>query len=333
MKTSQTSHKKTFINKYKPKQLADFNYDTDFISVFNSLIKINDLNILLVGLPSSGKTTLLYALIRHYFNLKDEDYISENNILFINNLKEQGITYFRNEMKLFCQSKSSIFGKKKLIIIDDLDMISEQNQQVFRNYIDKYKNNIYFISVCTNIQKVIESIQSRIHVLKIPQYTQSYLQSNIIDKIMKAENIHLSKECRDFVFKSADNSIRQIINNLEKIYIYIDNENHEPQITIEECKNLCSNISFHHFENYINKIREKKLAESISIIYNIHDYGYSVIDILDLFFAFIKSTELLDDDLKYKIIPIICKYISIFHIIHENIIELALFTNEIYSIL
>ena len=68
--------------------------------------------------------------------------------MFINNLKEQGIQYFRNEMKTFCQSHSSIHGKKKLVIIDDIDTINEQSQQVFRNYIDKYKHNIHFISVC-----------------------------------------------------------------------------------------------------------------------------------------------------------------------------------------
>lgn len=352
----------TFINKYKPIQIEDFHYNPEFIAVFNALHKIDDLNILLVGSISSGKTTLLYSIIRRYFSLKNDDYISENNILFINNLKEQGVNYFRNEMKLFCQSKSSIFGKKKLIIIDDLDMISEQNQQVFRNYIDKYKNNINFISVCTNIQKVIESIQSRIHVLKIPKYDNDYLRTHIMEKILLKENIKLSEECREYVFKSAGNSIRQLINNLEKIFIYWDNSSNiedvstksyqfyqnmnsqsdiklildnknisdDCEITLIECQRLCSNISFQLFETYILELKQNKLQTAISIMYGIHDYGYSVIDILDLFFLFIKSTEILDDEIKYCIIPIICKYITVFHIVHEDIIELALFTNEIF---
>ena len=70
-------------------------------------------------------------------------------------MKEQGIQYFRNDMKTFCQSRSSIYGKKKIVIIDDIDTINEQSQQVFRNYIDKYSNNIQFISVCSNVQKVV----------------------------------------------------------------------------------------------------------------------------------------------------------------------------------
>ena len=44
-------------------------------------------------------------------------------------------------------------------------------------------------------------------------------------------------------------------------------------------------------------------------------------------------THLLTEDEKYKIIPYICKYITIFHNIHEDEIELALFTNNLITIL
>ena len=37
--------------------------------------------------------------------------------MLINNLKEQGIQYYRTEVKTFCQTPSSISGKKKFIII------------------------------------------------------------------------------------------------------------------------------------------------------------------------------------------------------------------------
>jgi len=166
--------KTTFINKYKPYSIDDFNFDEKLKLVLRTLIEIDNLNILFIGNQSSGKTTLLYALIREYYGFKKEDNIPETNIMFINNLKEQGINFYRNDMKSFCQSHCTIFGKKKMVIIDDIDNINEQSQQVFRNYIDKYSNNVNFISVCTNIQKVIESIQSRLNIIKIkpPDRTQ-----------------------------------------------------------------------------------------------------------------------------------------------------------------
>jgi hypothetical protein len=71
------------------------------------------------------------------------------------------------------------------------------------------------------------------------------------------------------------------------------------------------------------------LKDSIGILYEIYDKGYSVMDILDNYFLFVKTTPLLNEMEKYKIIPIICKYITIFHNIHEDEIELALFTNNL----
>jgi DNA polymerase III delta prime subunit len=245
--------------------------------------------------------------------------------------------------------------------VDDMDTINEQSQQVFRNYIDKYKNNINFIAVCSNIQKIIESIQSRVHILHIPPLTEPKIK-DIMENIIQCENIRIDEESKTYLLSISNNSIRNVINNLEKIYI-LGND-----INIQLCKKLCSNISFQQFEEFISafnlyseatnqerdiphsermpgieinliddqhpaQIRDSsiELQNAIKILYKIHDFGYSVIDILDYFFTFVKITKLLSEEQKYKIIPIICKYITIFHNIHEDSIELALFTNDIRS--
>ena len=108
----------TFISKYKPYNIDDFSpTNNKMITVVKTLHQIDDLNILFIGDSSSGKTTLLYAIIRDYYGLSATDSIPENNIMFINNLKEQGINFYRNEMKSFCQSHSNMFGKKKIVAI------------------------------------------------------------------------------------------------------------------------------------------------------------------------------------------------------------------------
>ena len=56
-------------------------------------------------------------------------------------------------------------------------------------------------------------------------------------------------------------------------------------------------------------------------------------DILDTYFLFIKSTNILSEEKKYKIIKLLCKYIIIFYNVHEDEIELALFTNNLINIL
>lgn len=316
----------TFIAKYKPYFIDDFTFTPNIIQTVKILIKTDNLNTLFIGNPSSGKTSLLFAIIREYYNLDKNSPFPENNILFINNLKEQGIQYFRTEMKTFCQSHTAIYGKKKLVIIDDIDNINEQCQQVFRNYIDKYKKNIHFISVCTNIQKVIESIQSRTHIIKLSNSTNEQV-SDIMSRIIRNENIEITEDARKYVVSMSQSSIRNMINYIEKSYIY------RKPVDLETCKNICSNISFQRFEQYIENVKNNNLNAAITILYDIHDYGYSVIDILDFLFTYVKQTDIIDENVKYQIIPYICKYITVFNDIHEHEIELALFTNNIIEIM
>jgi len=332
----------TFISKYKPYLLADFCIDENFTQVLRTLIELDHLNLLLVGSPSSGKTSLLYSLIREYYGLAKDAPLPENNLLFVNNIKEQGIQYFRNEMKTFCQSSSAIYGKKKLVIIDDIDTVNEQSQQVFRNYIDKFKHNIHFISVCTNIQKVIESYQSRVHIIQIPPTTDTQVR-RVMETIIASEQLQMSDEAKDHLLVVSTGSIRVLINYLEKIVILYSGDKGDStnsistksistnSISLVQCKTICSNISFHQFETYIECLKRGDLSAAIHTLYSIYDYGYSVIDILDFFFIFLKSTTLLSESTKYTIIPYICKYITVFHNIHEDNIELALFTNNLIA--
>jgi DNA polymerase III delta prime subunit len=337
--TTTTTHE-LFINKYRPYTIDGFCADDKLKTVLKTLLAIEDLNILLIGDTCSGKTTILNAIIREYYQRYDspENFVMENNndILYINNLKEQGIGFYRNEMKTFSQSHSTVYGKKKMIIIDDIDTINEQSQHVFRNYIDKYKHNVHFISVCTNIQKVIESIQSRLHIIHIKPPSKAQVKK-LLQKIMKDERLYLSAECQDFILKYSNNSIRTLINYMEKIYIITGgNKTISPAssvISLETCINICADIKIYIFENYITLIKNGELSEAIKSIYSIHDYGFSVIDILELFFIFVKGTEFLKEDEKYEIIKLLCKYITIFYSVHENVIELALFTYDIKKIL
>jgi DNA polymerase III delta prime subunit len=313
-----------FLKKYQPLFYKNFAIDKEYIELLNTLIKMNNLNILLIGNPGSGKTSLLYATIREYYGLKN---IPQNNILYINNLKEQGIQYYRSEVKTFCQTPSGIYGKKKFIVLDDIDSINDQSQQVFRNCIDKYSHNVHFLSSCSNTQKVINSIQSRSTIIKIKPISNFYLKK-IFNHIQNKEKISIGKNVQKFIINVCNSSIRLLINYMEVFKIL------NTHITEDIVKEICTNISFYEFEKFTNEwYINKNLIKSIKIIKQIYKKGYSVMDILDSYFTFIKITNILDENIKYKIIKLILKYIALFHTLHENEIELVFFTNELIQLL
>jgi DNA polymerase III delta prime subunit len=314
-----------FIHKYQPLFLDDFENDNEVIKILRTMIKMDNLNILLIGDIASGKTSILNALIREYYKgYTAKEY--EENVLHINSLKEQGINYYRTDVKTFCQTCSNIKDKKKIVILDDIDIINEQSQQVFRNCIDKFSHNVHFIASCTNIQKVIESLQSRFIIIKIKPLKRENL-IGIITKIKQNEQIEIDKDAEEFIINVSNNTVKILINYMEKFKLLGVN------ITYKLAVNLCSNISFITFEEYTSLLKNNKLKEAITLIYEIYDKGYSVMDILDNYFIFIKNTNIITEDQKYNIIPFICKYITIFHNIHEDEIELSLFTNNLLTLL
>jgi DNA polymerase III delta prime subunit len=310
-----------FLNKYQPLYFKDFESDTVLFDMLNTLITMDNLNILFISDVGAGKTTFLNAVIKEYY----KNISAQDNILHINSLKEQGINYYRNEVKTFCQTCSSVKNKKKIVVLDDIDIINEQSQQVFRNCIDKYSHNVHFIASCSNPQKVIESLQSRFIIIKIKPLQKSQL-SKIMQKIIDNENISIDDESKQFILNVCNNNAKILINYMEKIKLL--NED----ITIRNAINVCTNISYLLFEEYTLCIKNGELNPAIKILYNLYDKGYSVIDILDNYFLFIKITNCISETEKYDIIPLICKYITVFNNIHEDEIELALFSNNMYNL-
>jgi len=306
------------IYKYKPTSFENFEIKPEIIEILKTLISINNLNILFIGDSGTGKSSLINVLIKEYYG----DIKYHDNVLEINSLKEQGIQYYRTDVKTFCQSRCSIQNKKKIVILDDIDNINEQSQQVFRNCIDKYSNNVHFISSCSNIQKVIDSLQSRQIIIKLKHLTENNFLKILTD-IKIAENIVINKSAEKFIITVCNGSVRILLNYLEKFKIL-----NQP-ITLDLANKICTNISFSIFDDYTKHCINNNICESINLFYELYDKGYSVMDIYDNYFLYVKTSALLTETQKYELIKLLCKYITIFHNIHEDEIELTLFSNNL----
>lgn len=320
---------------YRPFFLRDFYFDDLIRDSIQGMIAADKLHLLIQGEPNTGKTSLLYAILREYYQWAANDPIPENQVLFVNNLKEQGITFFRQEIKSFCQMCSSLPHRKKIVVIDDLDIINAQCQQILCNYMDKYENHIHFLFACCNVQKVIEGLQSRtfgvileppktVHMVSL--YTKIIEQENLQSR-MKENERH---EIRDFLIRNANGNLRELINCLGKIMVFIGQD--QP-INLDMCKCLFLTRIYQSFTEYLQYLRQGKLHQAIQVMNSILTNGYSIIDIFDYFFKFLKTEvdpDLLNETETYKTIQILCSFIHIVHTTHEDNMELVLFTNRLY---
>lgn len=314
------------VNKYTPIIIDDFKLHPQLTQTIDTLIEAGYLNMLLVGGMGAGKSSMVHAIIRQYYGDHYNTFNFKQNVMHINNLHEQGISYYRSEVKVFCQTSSMVPLKKKIVIIDDIDLIPEQSQQAFRNCIDKYGHMVCFLSTCSNNQKVIESIQSRMAIIKLPPITPTIMRS-VFDTIVTTEHIEVTNEARRFILSLCNSTIKTLINYIEKCKLM------NCKITYDIAQTICSDIDIKTFETFTTMVQNGNLNSAIHILYSIYDDGYSVMDILYNYFAFVKITQLLTETQKYQVVPFLCKYITVFHEVHESDIELPLFTNNMVNIL
>lgn len=312
---------KTFINKYRVTTFKEIKQNDTIVKLYDKMIQNNKLAVLITGNTSSGKTTHINVIINEYFkkyNIQDID----NYILRINSLNEYGVQYSRNRLKTFCQTKSFI---KKIIVIDDLDLINEQNQQIIRGNLNNYKDNVHFICSCTNTKKINETLQSRLLCLSINSMSIDDLKS-LYDKVIKQESIDIRPDLQDIVLKQSNYCCKTMLNILELFKLY-NNE-----INLVDCLELCNSIPFSYFDKYIELCKEKNYIDSISYLKELINKGYSVIDILNKLIIYLKYDTNIKLNKKYEIIKLISKYICIFYNIHEDYDELNLLTKNIINI-
>ena len=305
--------------KYKPKNLDEFYLNNNKKKLIKFFLLNNDVKFLIVGNNCCGKTTFSNILINEYFEFNNE--IKKNNLLYISSLKDNGINYFRNEIKIFCQS-NNLSLKKKLIIIDDLENINDQCQYILLGLINKYKNKLNVIITVNNYQKILDGFLSHLNIINIEYPDYNYLY-NFTKNIINNENIKINNDLIEKIIINSNKSIKNILNILEKFIIYdleINDNN------IENFLYFISNNIFKLFTNYCVDNNKKAAIEIMQTIYN---SGYSLIDIYELYSNYIKNTSHFNNNIKFIIIEILTNFIINYHDVNENIIQIYFFVNQI----
>ena len=315
----------SLILKYKPKELDDFDisdYTRDLINIY---LRNNKLLFLIHGGMGYGKSSLINVILNKYYK-NDNESINRNTI-YINLLKEQGINYYRNDLKSYCQINNlSNLKEKKTIILDDLDLLNEQCQQIFNTFINNYEN-INFIISCNDKQKIKSTIINKLELIKINNISDEFIK-NRINYILENENLKLDDNCKELIIRASNKSIPNMINIIHKLDLIMCDD----VIDYKLLENVSCNIMINDMSKYIELCKGENLKSSIDHILNMSNNGFSVIDILEEFFLYIKFHSDLEDKYKYDIIKEICRFINIFHNIHEDSIELIFLTNNIRNI-
>ena len=149
--------------------------------------------------PGTGKGSLVYALIKE---LKCQSII-------INSSDERNIDTVRNKIKQFAITKS-FNGRKKLIVLDEVDGMAEIPQNALRPIMELYTSNVFFILTCNNKNKIIGPIQSRCIPLNF-SYPERKDIHVFMENIVKEENMDYTEDALNLMIEKFYPSIRNMV--------------------------------------------------------------------------------------------------------------------------
>ena len=294
-----------FLTKYKPTNIDEFQLNNNMKMFIEKIIIPDGASFIVIGPSGSGKSVLIDYIIKQHFAC----YNKKNDVLVINSLSETGISFYKSELKSFCQSKS--FGKqgKKIVLIEDVETLNDTIYDVVSNYIDEYKDSVMFIQTTSCIEKIKHKISC--FTINIDSLSKQSIQDKYME-IKKREKLQIHDSCDSIILSLCNNSIKRLLNILEKISIL------NIEITQDNVFAVCSNINYRYFEKFTSSILENNLSDALVQITTFSNDGYSTSDILYYYYYYIKELSSLTLERKLSTIKVISKYISIVNNANEG---------------
>jgi len=143
-----------FTEKYRPKNLDDLILPARVMNKFkDGLVQ----NMLFAGSPGTGKTSTAKALVNQF----------ELPYLYINASTDTSVEVIRTRIIDFCSTISIMDkpGMFKVVILDEVDGVSDQFFKALRATMETFASNSRFIATCNYINKIPDPILSRFEVI------------------------------------------------------------------------------------------------------------------------------------------------------------------------
>ena len=198
-----------FTEKYRPKNLEELILPDAVMNKFkDGLVQ----NMLFAGSPGTGKTSCAKAVVNQF----------ELPYLYINASTDTSVDVIRTRIIDFCSTVSIMDkpGTFKVVILDEVDGVSDQFFKALRATMEQFASNSRFIATCNYINKLPDPILSRFEVINFDfdkeeetELTKKYIRR--VYEICKQEEMSIEKDALvEFVRRNFPD-LRTTLNKLQ----------------------------------------------------------------------------------------------------------------------
>lgn len=277
-----------WVDKYRPISLDEVVAHTEIIKILDRFITNNCMTHLLFYGPSgTGKTSVIMACARKLYGDSLKFMTLE-----LNSSDERGIEIVRHRIKqfvtgktVFCQEKSNKYIHK-LVILDEIDAMTDDAQATLRQIIERHSENARFCLICNNISKINPALQSRCTIFRFTPLSKTQMEKKL-NEIVQKENVKISKKGIDTIIERSNGDMRKALNILQSTFMAFD------EITSNNV-NICIGYPLEKdISAIINILLKNTFEKSYNKIMKIKsESGLSLAEIIDEIYKFIIETNM-----------------------------------------
>lgn len=319
-------HNTIWFEKYRPKTIDNI-IDQDKIKQFlNGVIDEHNIpHLLLYGPPGTGKTSSISILVRKLFkynrkdfpNLNDREFNEENKRLYQNRVlelnvsNERGLKLLRGVIKNFAeiainQGKFNDIAPFKIIILDEVDVMSHDAQDGLRRVMEDYSKNTRFILICNEVSKIYPPLLSRCTQFQfLPISLNNTIK--IINNILLSEgyiDLNIDNDIYTYIHNYTGGDLRKTITIIQQLCTVSDIYN----INIDIIREMIGEIPKYLIDNVIKLLFRKITILNQHNLYklcdNIINDGYDCLYLMNHLFNYFLDSDI-DDYKKLKIFSVI----------------------------
>jgi len=256
---------KTLVEKYRPNYINEVFLEEKNQTCINHFIeKKNFPNLLFYGPSGTGKTSTIIAMAREIY--KDKCNLM---VLELNASDNRNIQVVRKIIKEFASCKTLFNNGYKLIILDEVDSMTNDAQFCLRRIMETYCENVRFCFICNFVGKIIPAIQSRCSKFKFSNLKNDQISSRL-DTIMKEEGIEINKDILDVIMNYCNEDMRKILNYIQLFKFHKCKDNTDDYFSLLRIPNL---TYIEDFYKMIIELKQPNLKQKIDKLYEIFEIG------------------------------------------------------------
>jgi len=228
-----------WVDKYRPKSLADLSFHLEQAEQLKQLVSANDFPHLLVfGPPGSGKKTRIACILRELYGESVEKQKLENrqfdapsgkhleisvissnyhiemnpsDVGMYDRVVVQGILQDMAKMR---QLDTEIQKEFKVVVLNEVDRLTRDAQHALRRTMEVYGATCRLIFCCRSTSKVIPPLRSRCLSIRVPAPSQDDTV-RILNHVCKQEGVRLPQKLAETVALKSDGNLRRALLILE----------------------------------------------------------------------------------------------------------------------